>query len=363
MRGHHPGSVRIRIGLLAFLVAACGRSEATAPPAGAGSQRIAPAAAANPTAFAPVAPTPGTAARPLTESGCCVNSWWSSDSSRILYLDRPAASGTTTVYSVALADGQVAPTSSPLGIYDAQGQPVAVPAAGAWMLTALDGTELWSVPAGARALRLSHGRDQVAWSEGSSLPVNVDKRQRSISVARVDSAAARQVTVMTGGDLIGWGLDDDALIVSGTPPGEAEPGIWRLGLDGSAELLFASDRVRSPLVSPDGTWLAFMVAFSGDAGRDGLWAIETSGTKQERLDAFGSYRWRDDDRLLVFPLSVTEAPSLMEFEPATGALAVLLPAELLPGAVANNDWSVSPDGRWLVYLHTGERNLWLIALP
>jgi hypothetical protein len=292
-----------------------------------------------------------------------VNSWWSSDSSRVLFLDRPTSSGTAAVYSIALADGQVTPNTSLLGIYNARGQPVAVPDAGAWMLTALDGTELWSLPAGARAVRLSHGRDQVAWSEGSSLPVNVDRRQRAISVARVDSAAARQVTVMTGGDLIGWSRGDNALIASGTPPGASQSGIWRLGLDGAVELLFPGERVRSSLLSTDGTWLAFTVAFSGDAGSDGLWVIETTGIKQARLDAFGSYRWRDDGRLLVFPLSVTEAPSLMEFDPAKRALAVLLPAESLPGAVANNDWSPSPDGRWLVYLHTGDRNLWLIALP
>ena len=167
-----------------------------------------------------------------------------------------------------------------------------------------------------------------------------------------------------GGDLLGWTRNDERLLVSGRPADETQTGIWSLDLAGTATLLWGADRPRSVLLSPDGGWLALLLAFSGDPQADGLWILSTSDGAPRRIDAYGSYRWRSEGRLLLLPFEAgASGLSVVEVESESGRTRATLPAGALSGGVANNDWVPSPDGRWIVYLNATEGNLWLAALP
>ena len=249
-------------------------------------------------------------------------------------------------------------------MYSSSGMLLALPGGSQWKLARPDGSPGWALPTSTVNFRVSPTGEQVAWSEGSRLPVQIDQRQRTLWVADVNGQGRRQLGRTTGGDLIGWDESGVALIATGTLAGETSSGIWRLGLDGTVNLLMKADRPRSLLLSPQGGWLALLMSFSGDPQADGLWILSTSEGAPRRIEAYGSYRWRSEGRLLLLPFDAgAHDLPVVEVEAATGMSETLRPAGALPGGVANNEWLPSPDGRWIVYLNAADANLWLTALP
>jgi hypothetical protein len=322
------------------------------------------AAAASPTAFLPATPTPFPPARPITPPGCCVRPWWSGDSRLVYFVDRPDPLAEASIFAAALDGGAPTATDLPFGLYSATGELVALPGGTEWALARPDGTAGWRLPSGTLTFRVSRNGGQVAWSEGSSLPVQVDRRQRTIWVGNVDGTGRRQVARLVGGDLLGWTENDERLLVSGRPVDDPQTGIWSLDLAGTARLLWGVDRPRGQLLSPDGGWLALLLTFTGDPQADGLWVLSTTDGAPQRIEAYGSYRWRSEGRLLLLPFEDDASGlSIVEVEAESGRSETLLPAGALPGGVANNEWLPSPDGRWIVYLNAAEENLWVAALP
>jgi hypothetical protein len=334
--------------------------------AGTGERSAGPAsaAAASPTAFLPATSTTFPPARPITPSGCCVRPWWSGDSQLVYFVDRPDPQAEASIFAVPLDGGAPTATDLPFGLYSTAGDLIALPGGTEWALARPDGTAGWRLPSGTLTFRVSRSGGQVAWSEGSSLPVQIDRRQRTIWVANVDGTGLRQVARLVGGDLLGWSGTDERLLVSGRPADDPQTGIWSLDLAGTATLLWATDRPRSLLLSPDGGWLALLLTFTGDPQTDGLWVLSTTEGAPRRLEAYGSYRWRSEGRLLLLPFEDdANGLSVEEVEAKSGRSETLLPAGALPGGVANNEWLPSPDGRWIVYLNAAEENLWIAALP
>jgi hypothetical protein len=117
-------------------------------------------------------------------------------------------------------------------------------------------------------------------------------------------------------------------------------------------------------LSPQGGWLAYMVAFSGDPANDGLWVVATDGSGARKLDLFGAYRWRAEGRLVLIPLEAGAAGQrLVEVDAQTGALRELTGPALTPLHIAGGDWALSPDGSRVVFVSASDRNLWLVDLP
>jgi hypothetical protein len=282
----------------------------------------------------------------------------------IYFMDRPDPSAEASIYAVSLEGGTATATDLAFGLYSAAGDLIALPGGTEWALARPDGTEGWRLPSGTINFRVSRSGAKVAWSEGSSLPVQIDRRQRTIWVANVDGTERRQVALLVGGDLLGWTGNDERLLVSGRPADDPQSGIWSVDLGGDARLLWAADRPRSLLLSPDGGWLALLLTFTGDPQADGLWVLSTSDGPPRRIEAYGSYRWKSEGRLLLLPFEAgANSLSVVEVEAKSGSSKTLLPAGALPGGVANNEWLPSPDGRWIVYSNAAEGNLWIAAIP
>ena len=183
-------------------------------------------------------------------------------------------------------------------------------------------------------------------------------------MSNVDGSRALRVVTTFGGNFIGWTEDEANLLVSGRLSSYDPRGIWVVPLDASPPwLLFGADRVRDPLLSPDGRWLAFYLAFDTDPSQDGLWLVKTDGSQQHHLPFFGSYRWRSADQLLVIPQTLEPgALDLLQVDAPTGeARELTLPG---PGvSIAANDWRPSPDGRWLAFVSAEDGGLKLAPLP
>jgi tricorn protease-like protein len=129
-------------------------------------------------------------------------------------------------------------------------------------------------------------------------------------------------------------------------------------------LLFEVEKPRSITLSPSGEWIAFIVAFEQDARRNGIWVVSTDSGFSKRLVGFGAYRWRSDGQLLLIPLDLNaQYPSLYQVDVNTGKTWRLIDPELTSLSIANNDWSISPNGHWLLYHSSEDRNLWVMELP
>jgi hypothetical protein len=105
--------------------------------------------------------------------------------------------------------------------------------------------------------------------------------------------------------------------------------------------------------------VAYYVAFDRPE-RNGLFVVSRGGQGQ-RLDWFGSYRWRDAQRLVYIPLLLGQ-PTHRLFEYDLQSHTSRLLADL-GTQVSHDQWQVSPDGQRLVFLSSRDRNLWVLELP
>jgi hypothetical protein len=232
----------------------------------------------------------------------------------------------------------------------------------------------WTVPARGRSVLISPGATRIAWTEvNDELPP--DQQVVSFWVANLDGTDARRVATLRRGGLSGWISDDVLLLTGRESAGAPEQVLWRQPIDGSPRVELArAERLRSPSLSPSGAWAAFYVTFDADPGRNGLWLARTDGSDRRKLPAelFGSYQWRGCSRecdpaaesLLVVPLRPeARLHELWQVEPATGDARPLTDPEITPFKIANGDWRASPDGRYITYVESSDRNIWVLELP
>ncbi|MEW6568174.1 MAG: hypothetical protein AB1449_08430 [Chloroflexota bacterium] len=309
--------------------------------------------------------TPVPRAIRLTTDGCCPNPFWSPDSSRVLFIDLQEAEGQAGLYAVDIEGGPPQLVTRTIGVFSRDWAYLAYPYAGETIVQRRQDRWQWVIPNGGRAVRFSPSGRSIAWQVASVTAENPDLRDRTLWIASPNGLGAQHLITVIGGGLIGWTDDEQSVLMSGRLSLDGPSGIWRVStFDGSAELVREVRRPRDPLLSPQGGWLAFYIAFAADPEDDGLWLLRLRDGAVRRLDLFGAYRWRSEGQLLVIPLDLEDAgPALWEVEAASGRARRLTDPALTPLSIANNDWQVSPDGSKIVYLSTQDRNLWLLPLP
>ena len=346
-------------------------SPATLPPA---DVRVIPAesrpeAPSPAPVIAATATTPPPAPRQLTQGGCCVNPTWSSDSQRVLYFDRPTSQDQAGIWGIDLQGGSPVFVTAQWAIYSNDQALRAFPSSGQTIVERVSDGQRWTIPNDGRSVVFSMDGVQLGWTAGRSQPP-FDSTVRQIWVSQADGSGARQVMSVLSGGISGW-FPDGQLLVNGrlenidlgqalwvlTPP-TVEGGDWN-----AAELLQAK-RIRGAIISPDGNWLAYVSAFSGDPNQDGLWLLHIRSGEKRRLEIFGAYRWRDASRLLVIPLELDQPfHRLLQVNLSGGGIETLTNPETSPFKIANGDWSVSPDGSHLAYVSAMDGNIWVIDLP
>jgi Tol biopolymer transport system component len=298
-----------------------------------------------------------------------VQPFWSPDSQRVLFLDRPSPSEPAGIWSVGLEGGAPVLFTDRLGLYSGDMQWLAFPQNGETVVERIADGQRWTIPSGGRAVSFSPDNQFVAWTAGQTGPP-FDTAQRQIWVSQVDGSQARAILSIHGGGFSGW-LPDGRLLVSGRlDPGEEQQGFWSYSLeDGEMIELARAMRFRGASVSPGGTWLAYQITFGtktngGEQAANGLWLVNTGTGEKIRLDLFGAYRWQDDRRLLVIPLDIT-APNhrIYQVDASTGAALPITDPEITPFKVANGDWTVSPDGRTIAFVSAEDYNIWILSIP
>jgi len=305
--------------------------------------------------------------RQLTQGGCCVNPFWSADSKRVLFIDRPSPQSPTGIWGVGLEGGDPVFISDRLGLFSEDQTLRAFPLSGQTIVERLSDGQQWVMPSEGRAVVFSRDSSKLAWTLGGS-PQPFDSAQRQLWISNIDGSAAQLILSSLNAGVSGW-FPDGRLLVSGRlDPQELGQALWSLEPPPTGEgqwtprELVRAERVRNPILSPDGIWLAYAAAFSSDPAQNGLWLLDTRSMERVKLDVFGAYRWRDANRLLVIPLDLEQTfHELLQVEPSSGAVVSLITPETLPFKIANGDWSVSPDGQHIVFVSAQDGNLWLIS--
>jgi len=331
-------------------------AEPTELPASTLAPSLALTPTANPTSWVPIR---------LTLGGCCPGAFWSSDSQEVRFLARPIPSQPASIYSVPRTGGSARLVVRGPALFSADdayrvtasGEDVAIE-------RAEDGKR-WLIPTSGRAIHFSHSTQKIAWTESSEKVENLDLIHRSIWISNLDGSQSTSVVTVVGGGFLGWTQNDEAILVSGGLRTGGPRGVWRVpSQGGEPQLLIEAQEVEGALVSPGGGWLAFYIAFGDDSSRNGVWVIPTDDGNASQLGLFGSYRWRSEERLLIVPLETNEAgDGLSEFDTTSGNMIRLFASGEVEFDIANNDWSVSPDGMYIAFHSAIDYNIWTLPLP
>ena len=302
--------------------------------------------------------------RKITPDGCCAYPAWSADGEWVLFVDRPKEGAPAGLYGVPAAGGRVDLVTGRVGAFSSDWSLVAYPAGAMTFIERWVDGYRWSVPSGGREIYFSPDASKIAWQVGTKGIRFPDRRQRAIWIANLDGSEPRELITVHGGGFLGW-LGTEHVLVSGrlAPPDPAA--LWRVSVqDGAAMRLMEIERPRGVAISPNGSWIALTLAFDPQPGRNGLWALKSDGTFQERFPVYGSYRWRADGQLLLMPMEMGQPnPALWQWNPETGDLWELAGADRVELPIESNDWQVSPGGRRLVFRSSIDGALYVLQIP
>jgi Tol biopolymer transport system component len=318
-----------------------------------------------PTSTPSPTPTPAPKLTKLTEPNCCTQAFWSADSKRVLFIDKPNATSPSGYYAIDV-DTPATPKllTERIGFYTSDMQYViSYDAVNTTVERVSDGQQ-WRVRTGGRNVLLSPDRRRVVWSETPQTGP-IEGRVTTIMVANLDGSDQHAVGNMLRAGVSAW-LDNQRLLMSARQDPKSQlVSLMVFSLaDGSTKVLTKSERLRNVLPSPGGTWVAYSIAFDSDKNQNGVWLVRTDGSVPPRkLDFFGSFQWRDDQRVIFVPLELDQpSHEFHEYNAATGATRRLTNSAISPFHIANGDWVVSPDGHKIVFLDAKDLSLSLWSL-
>ncbi len=305
----------------------------------------------------------------LTTGGCCTLPFWSPDGKEIRYIDRPQG-GKLGIYAVSPEKAGAAPVLVSERVEDSRivGPYRIETTQNATTLVRLSDGKSFRVPAQGRNVHFSPDFKRIAWSI-SNENANPEQQVAAIWTANVDGSNPKRVAQLRRGGVGGWISDGELLVNGQENKTGGEQVLWALNLaDGKLRELARAERLRSAILSPSGRWVAFYTTFA-EAGQNGLWLVDTQGGKPNALpkEAFGAYQWRagaEGDRLVIVPFRPNARyHEFWQVEPETLALEQLTRGEETPVKISNGDWRISPDGQYVAYVESADRNIWAVELP
>jgi len=312
-------------------------------------------------------PTPSPVLTQLTRGRCCVQPFWSPDSERVLFIDRPALDLPSGIWGITTHGGEPEFITDRLGLYSADLRLRAFLQNGQTRVEDMQSGEQWTIPNDGRAVSFSPDGIWVAWTAGQAGPP-FDSAQREVWVSRSDGSDARRLFSAIGGGFVGW-MPGGRMLVSGRSAlKQSGQQFWIIAnLDEQPQEILAilgDGRIRGEQISPNGKWLAYMHTFSSEGGQNGLWIANIETGLRRRLVTFGAYQWRDGENLLVIPLEMNGISHwLTQVEASSGMLTPITDPTVTPFRITNGDWRVSPNGEQVAFLSADDQNIWVLHLP
>jgi hypothetical protein len=306
--------------------------------------------------------------RQLTDGQCCTNPFWSSDGRTIQFIDRPPGQP-LGIYGVSVTrPGPPRRVSERVLELSSNGEFFLYPEGNRTVVHHIETNQVYFIENGGRQVLVSPDGNRLLWQE-TGRTGNFDERRSEHWVSDVNGENVRQIGATVGYSWSEW-IDSERVLLVGAPLDDL-PFVslqamtlgQRSESDGLVELARVT-RPRETLVSPGGAWVVFVLTFQSDPDQDGIWLVPTDGSQAPlKLPFFGGFHWRDDGHLLFVPLEADAAHhTLWEYDVVSQDERPLTDPQHTPYRIANNDWTVSPDGRYIVFLSAEDHNLWLLDL-
>lgn len=314
----------------------------------------------------PPTSTPAPALRRLTEPGCCTQPTWSLDGRQVIFVDKPSAAAPAGLYAVDVTQPGATPTllTDRMLTYSPDLKAAAYPQGKLTIIEQLDSGRRWELDTGGNPPALSPDRSRVVW-EDTAESGPFDARLTTVYLAELtDALKPEQILSVYGGGLVAWFPDSQRLLISGRPALTVEQRVLSVfsPADRSTVELARAERISGITLSPGGEWVAYMVTFAKDENSNGLWVVRSDGAQRQKLELFGSYQWRDDERLLIIPMEPGAiSHTVWQYNVSAGALMRLTDPRVTPFRIANGDWRASPDGARMVFLNAADKALWLLT--
>lgn len=315
----------------------------------------------------PPTPTPAPMLRRLTEAGCCTQPTWSPDGRYVIFVDRPSSAAPAGLYAVDVTQPGATPTlvTDRMLVYSPDLKAAAYPQGKLTIIEQLDSGRRWELDTGGNPPALAPNRSRIVW-EDTAESGPFDARLTTVYLAELTDASPRPETILSvyGGGLVAWFPDSQRLLIAGRPALTVEQRVLSvISLTNRSTVELArEERISGIALSPGGAWVAYMVTFAKDENRNGLWIVRSDGAQRHKLELFGSYQWRDNERLLIIPMEPDViSHAVWQSSASSGALTRLTNPRLTPFKIANGDWRVSPDGAQMVFLNAADKALWLLT--
>ncbi len=288
--------------------------------------------------------------RQILGGNCCTSPYWSKDSTEVRFIDQPTPDAPLGIWGVDVTHRDPAPdlVTKKLGVYSPDGNLIAYPdgSKGVAVIEQLADGQKWEVETQERSISFTPDSQGLFWTTYDE-DAPRDTREETIWLADVDGSNIRAVFSARRTDPVAW-LSKNELLMTRRFAGTSDVQLFILSLeDGTQTELMEGPRMRGIAFSPDKRHFVYYVTFEEQTDKNGIWLFDLQNPEKapQKLPFFGTYRWRDHERLIYVPFDPEAAEhNFYEYHLVTGQTRPLFP-DGTNLTIANNDWQVSPDGR------------------
>ena len=289
------------------------------------------------------------AGRQITTGNCCTNLAWSKDSRQVRFIDQPTIDMPLGIWGVNVTQSlpRTEFVSGWLGYTSPDETLVAYPdlRKEVTVIERLADGQTWEIDTQGRNINFTPDGQHITWTIFDE-DAPSDTRTETFWVADTDGRNARVLYQAARTDVIAW-LPDDKLLITRRIPRSTDQELFLVSLaDGSETELGKFPRMRGQSLSPNRRYMVYYVTFEPETDKNGMWLLDLENPTQapQELPFFGTYRWRDNERLIYvhFDPAATEH-NFYEYDVAAGQSRMLFSGGT-GLTIANNDWRVSPDG-------------------
>ena len=317
-------------------------------------------------------PNPLPVIRQLTTGNCCTDLYWNSESTEVRFIDQPSANEPVGVWAVNITQPNATShlVTERLGQYNQENTLLAYPDPASEFVTVerLEDGQTWQIDTQGSSVSFTPD-NRLIWTVDDD-EVWWRSQQNEVWLAEADGSDAQRLIALQRASLIAW-LSDTELLVSRRLPPTQDVMLSKLSIDdGAMRDLVQLPRIRGVLLSSDKRHLVYMTRFEENMP-SGVWLLdlEAASPATEPLPFFGSYRWRDEQRLIYIPFDPEATQHIFyEYDLETQQSRPLFPPGEEPNAgfiIANNDWQVSPDGSKIALLAANGAELdgiWVVEI-
>lgn len=320
-----------------------------------------PATALLPRDFTPLPDVPWSL-RPLGMQGCCTYRWWHPTNPDLLYMIDGSPGQPAAIFEWGVTNSSMTGLIEPVPPrwYSPDGSLEIINSNGQIILSRLADGAQWGVPTNGFYPSISPDNSRMFWEVqyGQFVP-GTTPPDVQIWVSNLDGSDARQIVLQPRASAR-W-LGNDRLLISATDRTLTTLSVYNL-TDGTSFTLGTWDRLRGLSAAPGGQRVLFYQSFQADPNVNGLYLLEMSaGAVPQKLNWFGGWRWRDAESLYYIPFEPDNpVQRLVYTHLLTGETRPITDPAVTPFVALNGDWSVSADGRRIVFQNVADRQMYVL---